>query len=243
MFFFAGSAFSIFRAPLFILFGTRGLYLFGLRFFYFSGPGFYTFWGLYLYGLRFFHFSGFAFYTFWYPRFVSFRAPLFLFFGPQFLHLLAPEVCVFMGSAFLTFWLPTFASLRAPVFHFSGSGFYPFHYLGFASVQALLLGHQNVQEIPCANIYIMNVQKRDCGPQPGKIGRWPNSNGTTGEMTTGTELKSHAHHPTHLHANDRLPTRVCTQSSWTVINVTVVPYKSVRLALWPSRHHILRDIC
>jgi hypothetical protein len=49
-------------------------------------------------------------------------------------------------------------------------------------------------------------------------------------MTMGTELESRAHHPTHLHANGRLPMRVCTQSSWTVINVTVVPYESVRLA-------------
>jgi len=61
--------------------------------------------------------------------------------------------------------------------------------------------------------------------------KWrPDSNtGTVGEMAMGTELKSHIH-PTHLHANDRLSTRVCTQSSWTVINVTVVPYESVRLA-------------
>jgi hypothetical protein len=53
--------------------------------------------------------------------------------------------------------------------------------------------------------------------------------GTAGEMATGTDLKRHIHR-THLHANGRLPTRVCTQSSWTVINVTVVPYESVRLA-------------
>ena len=28
-------------------------------------------------------------------------------------------------------------------------------------------------------------------------------------------------HPTHLHANDRLPMRVCTQSSWTMINTAL----------------------
>ena len=71
---------------------------------------------------RLFPFFGLCFFYFW--------APLFLFFRPQFLHLLAPEVCIFMGSAFLhflgsaflTFCLPTFASLWAPVFHFSLPG-------------------------------------------------------------------------------------------------------------------------
>jgi hypothetical protein len=73
---------------------------------------------------------------------------------------------------------------------------------------------------------------RQCGGQTpqgkcdgDRIGGGANPRGIAREPNFKSRI-----HPTHLHANDRLPTRVCTQSSWTVINVTVVPYESVRLA-------------